>query len=180
MSKSALALCPTLPELVREMVVMGGVFGFAGQCGNVSPVAEANIAGHPAAADAVFVSGMPLTVVGLDVTARTRMDDSFIHQLRERAGDAGEFIYQTTRVYFDFYEQSGGSRDCPIHDSSAAACLLAPSLYRTLSRVVRSTWRPWLLPAECLQTLAEVAARCVAIRQHRIQSRRHKIRNGVA
>lgn len=101
------------------------------------PAAEANIAGDPVAADAVFVSGMPLTVVGLDVTAKTRMDESFIHALRERAGDAGEFIYQTTRVYFDFYEQSGGSRECPIHDSSAVACLLAPTLYRTRLRVVR-------------------------------------------
>lgn len=134
---AALALCPALPELVREVVIMGGVFGFAGQCGNVSPVAEANIAGDPAAADAVFISGMPLTVVGLDVTEKTRMDESFINQLRERAGDAGEFIYQTTRAYFDFYQQSAGPRHCPIHDSSAVACLLAPSLYRMQSRVVR-------------------------------------------
>ncbi|TCO75462.1 nucleoside hydrolase [Chromatocurvus halotolerans] len=134
---AALALCPRLPQLLREVVVMGGVFGVDGQGGNVSPVAEANIAGDPAAADAVFVSGMPLTLVGLDVTAKTRMDESFIRQLRERAGDAGEFIYRTTRLYFDFYEQSDGSRDCPIHDSSAVACLLAPSLYRTRSRVVR-------------------------------------------
>ncbi|MFN2289384.1 MAG: nucleoside hydrolase [Chromatocurvus sp.] len=126
---AALTLCPALPELVREVVVMGGVFGFAGQRGNVSPVAEANIAGDPAAADAVFTSGIPVTVVGLDVTEKTRMDEAFIDSLRRRAGDAGDFIHRISRFYFDFYQRTGGSRDCPIHDSSAVACLLRPSLY---------------------------------------------------
>lgn len=134
---AALALCPELPGLVREVVVMGGVFGFAGQRGNVSPVAEANIAGDPAAADAVFASGMPLTIVGLDVTGRTRMDEAFIDALRQCAGDAGDFIHRITRFYFDFYQRTEGTRDCPIHDSSAVACLLRPSLYSTQSLVVR-------------------------------------------
>jgi len=53
----ALELCPELPELIREVVVMGGAFGFNGHRGNVSPVAEANIAGDPLAADRVFTSG---------------------------------------------------------------------------------------------------------------------------
>lgn len=134
---AALTLCPALPGLVREVVVMGGVFGFAGQRGNVSPVAEANIAGDPAAADAVFTSGMPVTLVGLDVTEKTRMDDAFIDTLRQRAGDAGDFIHRISRFYFDFYQRTGGSRDCPIHDSSAVACLLRPSLYGTQSLNVR-------------------------------------------
>ena len=46
----ALDLCPELPDLVSEVVVMGGAFGFNGHSGNVSPVAEANIAGDPQAA----------------------------------------------------------------------------------------------------------------------------------
>ena len=41
----ALRICPELPSLAKDVVVMGGVFGFDGQQGNVSPVAEANIAG---------------------------------------------------------------------------------------------------------------------------------------
>ena len=61
----ALALDPELPSLVKELVVMGGVFGYNGHRGNVSPVAEANIAGDQLAADRVFTSGIPTTIVGL-------------------------------------------------------------------------------------------------------------------
>ena len=134
---AALTLCPELPGLLREVVVMGGVFGFSGQRGNVSPVAEANIAGDPAAADRVFTSGMPVTVVGLDVTESTRMGEDFIETLRQRAGDAGDFIHRISRFYFDFYQRTGGTRECPIHDSSAVACLLRPEFYERRPLVVR-------------------------------------------
>jgi inosine-uridine nucleoside N-ribohydrolase len=109
---------------------MGGVFMRRGHQGNVSPVAEANMAGDPTAADRVFNSGLDVTVVGLDVTEETVMDESFIDALREQAGDAGAFINDITRFYFDFYESINGDRSCPIHDSSAVAYLLAPQHYQ--------------------------------------------------
>lgn len=136
----ALEQCPELPALLGEVVVMGGVFLRRDHVGNVSPVAEANIAGDPTAADIVLGSGIRTTVVGLDVTQETRMDEAFIASLRREAGDAGEFIHAITRFYFDFYEGVNGGRVCPIHDSSAVACLLAPQLYgreRGPVRVVR-------------------------------------------
>lgn len=125
----ALDLCPQLPQLLRSVVVMGGVFMLRNHAGNVSPVAEANMAGDPAAADQVFGSGLPVTIVGLDVTEETIMDEAFITHLRDEAGDAGECIHAITRYYFDFYESISDRRACPIHDSSAVACLLAPELY---------------------------------------------------
>ncbi|MFT4769493.1 MAG: purine nucleosidase [Glaciecola sp.] len=126
----ALDLCPRLPQLLKDVVVMGGVFMRRGHQGNVSPVAEANMAGDPTAADRVFNSGLDVTVVGLDVTEETVMDESFIDALREQAGDAGAFINDITRFYFDFYESINGDRSCPIHDSSAVAYLLAPQHYQ--------------------------------------------------
>ena len=133
----ALQRCPELPTLVREVVVMGGAFGHNGHSGNVSPVAEANIAGDPQAADRVFTAGWPITIVGLDVTHATIIDDKFLASLRNRAGDAGDFIYQISRFYMDFHERLNGSRECPVHDSSAVAYLLAPSLYTTRDAAVR-------------------------------------------
>lgn len=50
--------------------MMGGTVNAPG---NVSPVAEANIAGDPEACDQVFLTGMDITVVGLDVTLKTRL-----------------------------------------------------------------------------------------------------------
>lgn len=133
----ALELCPELPTLLREVIVMGGVFMLRNHSGNVSPVAEANIAGDPTAADRVFGSGTAVTIVGLDVTEETIMNESFITNLRQCAGEAGEFIYDITRYYFDFYASIDGKRECPIHDSSAVAFLIAPQHYKTESGPVR-------------------------------------------
>ena len=129
---AALELCPELPELVAELVVMGGVFGFNEHRGNVSPVAEANIAGDPQAADRVFTSGLRTTIVGLDVTQETIMDRDYFDLLRRSAGAAGQFIHDISRFYLAFHEQTTGRYACPVHDSSAVAFLLRPELFTTI------------------------------------------------
>ena len=53
---------PEITRLVQGVIVMGGAFGTNGHTGNVSPVAEANIAGDPDAADAVFTANWPVTI----------------------------------------------------------------------------------------------------------------------
>jgi len=133
----ALALCPELPELLHEVVVMGGAFGFNGHTGNVTAVAEANIAGDALAADIVFNSGMRLTIVGLDVTHETIADQRFFDNLRDRAGEAGTFIHRISRFYLDFHQRTQGKYECPIHDASAVAYLLSPESYATRERPVR-------------------------------------------
>ncbi len=133
----ALELCPELPDLLNEVVVMGGAFGFNGHLGNVTPVAEANIAGDAKAADIVFNSGMPISIVGLDVTHETVADSGFFDELRDNAGEAGEFIYRISRCYLDFHERTQGKYECPIHDSSAVAFLLSPESYVTQTGSVR-------------------------------------------
>jgi purine nucleosidase len=133
----ALELCPELPSLVGEVVIMGGAFGFNGHSGNVSPVAEANIAGDPVAADRVFASGMPITVVGLDVTEEIVATARFFDDLRDNAGRAGQFIHKISRCYLDFHERINGVYECPIHDSSAVAYLLEPEEFSTQEGSVR-------------------------------------------
>ncbi len=133
----SLELCPELPELVREVVVMGGAFGFNGHRGNVSPVAEANIAGDPVAADRVFTSGLPVTIVGLDVTREVILDDAGFGAIRDGSGEAGEFIHAISRYYLRFHEGLHGRFECPVHDSSAVACLRRPELFTTRPVKVR-------------------------------------------
>jgi len=133
----ALALEPELPELVGELIVMGGAFGFNGHRGNVSPVAEANIAGDPLAADIVFSCGMPTTIVGLDVTDEVIMSSAYIDALRDDAGAAGEFLHQISRFYLAFNERSTGRFECSTHDPSAVAYLLNPGIFETRQAAVR-------------------------------------------
>jgi len=128
----ALALCPELPELIHEVIVMGGAFGFNGHSGNVTAVAEANIAGDAVAANIVFGSGLPITIVGLDVTQETVAGTAFFEEIRDRSADAGAFVFAISRYYLEFHDKNHGTADCPIHDSSAVAFLLQPEAFGTL------------------------------------------------
>ena len=55
---------PSLEDRVREIFVMGGAVEVPG---NITPHAEFNIYDDPRAANVVFESGIPVTLVGLDV-----------------------------------------------------------------------------------------------------------------
>jgi purine nucleosidase len=134
---AAIALDPAFPSRVGELIVMGGAFGYNQHSGNVSPVAEANIASDPLAADIVFTSDIPTTIVGLDVTQEVTMDKFFIQSLADCAGLAGQFIKKTNKHYFDFYHSISGKHECPLHESSAVAYHLNPDLFSTTRRPVR-------------------------------------------
>ena len=67
---AALDSRPDIVNAISEIVVMGGAVGVPG---NITPYAEFNIHEDPWAANAVFASGVPVTLVGLDVTHQTLM-----------------------------------------------------------------------------------------------------------
>ncbi|HXK04261.1 MAG TPA: nucleoside hydrolase, partial [Verrucomicrobiae bacterium] len=62
---------PELPKLIPNLTLMGG--SLSG--GNVSPSAEFNIYVDPEAASIVFRSGVPITMVGLDVTRKAMVGE---------------------------------------------------------------------------------------------------------
>ena len=138
MTNLALALRedPAIAGLVRQVVIMGGAFGINGVLGNVTPAAEANIWGDPLAADEVTGADWPLTMVGLDVTQKTRMPTPFLRALANEAGEAGRFIWEISRFYEEFHRQ-GGLDSIYVHDSSAVAYLLHPELFETRRGAIR-------------------------------------------
>ncbi len=138
MTNLALALRedPSIAGLVREIVIMGGAFGYHGFHGNVTPVAEANIHGDPLAADEVFGGSWPVTVVGLDVTQRTQMTTDYLQALARDGGEVGQFIWDITRFYVAFHH-AAGVPNMFVHDSSAVAYLLDPTLFTTRRGAIR-------------------------------------------
>lgn len=133
----ALQKDPEIAHLTREVVVMGGAFGWSGRRGNVSPVAEANIRNDPHAADMVFTAGWPVTAIGLDVTSSCVLSGAQAANLAASGGDAGRFLWDISRGYESLYRQSQGVEGCCLHDVAAAAWLVDPSLFETLTGPVR-------------------------------------------
>lgn len=120
----AFRLAPELPELVREVVWMGG----STTGGNATPAAEFNALADPHAAHVVFGSGVPLRMVGLNVTMQCIADPGRIAALRglgNRAGAvAAELLTFYAGVYHERYGLSGGA----LHDPLAAAAVIRPDL----------------------------------------------------
>jgi inosine-uridine nucleoside N-ribohydrolase len=133
----ALADDPRVATLVKQVVIMGGAFGTDGVLGNVTPAAEANILGDPDAADIVLGAAWPVAIVGLDVTQRTIMSQDYLASLRDRGGAAGRFVWDVSRHYEDFHQQSAQLKGIYVHDSSAVTYVLAPHLYTVRSGPVR-------------------------------------------
>lgn len=69
---------PALTSLVREFVIMGGSAGR----GNRTPAAEFNILADPESAAIVFSAGWTVTMIGLDVTLRTRVTAAVRERMR--------------------------------------------------------------------------------------------------
>lgn len=130
----ALAIEPKLPELIKEVVLMGGA---ARVEGNVSPVAEANIFGDPHAADIVFTAPWRVVMVGLDVTTVVRTRDDLLARLAKADPEVGGFIWKITRFYKRFYESRGVTGGFYTHDPSAVAYVIDPTLFETRTARVR-------------------------------------------
>ena len=126
----ALQAEPQITEWVKEVVVMGGGFGtYQGYFGNVSPFAEANIHDDPDAADQVFTANWPVVIVGLDVTHQSVFSGQYLNELRDDAGEVGQFIWDISRYYLEFYSKLHGMDGCRVHDPSAVAYVIAPELF---------------------------------------------------
>lgn len=108
-------------ELIKELLLMGG--SISG--GNVSSVAEFNVFTDPDAAKIVFESGLPIVMIGLDVTLNALITTETTEALRT-LGRAGEMLYGIITAYGDVHE--GGK---PMHDVNTILYAVNPDLITT-------------------------------------------------
>lgn len=132
----ALRLEPRIANNVRRVVFMGGNAYCAG---NASPAAEANCFGDPEAADLVLGAAWDVTMVGLDVTHKVNMTAADI--ARYAAEGDNPLAQHVTRIlpFYQAFNESHvpGLDGIYVHDSSAIAYLIDPSLFTTVRQPVR-------------------------------------------
>ena len=128
---AALKIEPNLPQLLQEVVLMGGTVV---EAGNVSPVAEANIWNDPHSADLVFSAGWKLTMVGLDVTHQVILPVTlFEHIALRQRHIATDTLLHAVRFYANFYSNLyphvAAIHGCFGHDVLAFLYLTNPTLF---------------------------------------------------
>lgn len=127
---AAIRKAPEIVSQIGKVVLMGGALTVPG---NVSAWAEANISQDPDAADEVFRSGVPATMVGLDVTLQTLLTRKETEQWRQLGNAAGRFLADMTDFYIKAYETTApGLGGCGLHDPLAVGVAVDPTLVATL------------------------------------------------
>jgi purine nucleosidase len=117
---------PEAKRGIREIVLMGGSY-FEG--GNTTPSAEFNIYVDPHAADVVFRSGLPITVLPLDVTHQALTNSTRIERFRQIGNRAGEIVAQLLTSYARYDIEEHGLEGGALHDPCVIGYLLAPELF---------------------------------------------------
>lgn len=134
----ALDLEPRLPQLLREVILMGGTII---EPGNVSAVAEANIWNDPHAAARVFGAGWKLTMVGLDVTHKVLLPLALFERLAQHHWHpATDTLLHAARFYTNFCVQESphlaDQHACFGHDVLAFIYLVNPELFKVAHRAI--------------------------------------------
>lgn len=127
----ALRLYPELKTLIKRITFMGGAMDH----GNVVPHAEFNIWFDPVAAHIVLTSGIPLLMIGLDVTERASLiedDKKKFAGLNTRAGALAADLLD-----FMLRREDNGLESAYIHDGLALAACADPLCVTTKKAFVR-------------------------------------------
>jgi len=125
---AALVKDETLPSRIRQISLMGGSLTF----GNVTPAAEFNIWCDPEAAHVVFTSGIPIKMIGLNVTTQVLATRPRREQIRELGRSTGRATPIHVADMLDFYAHGEGQYSFldggAMHDPLAVAALVAPDI----------------------------------------------------
>ena len=122
----ALVKAPDIVPKVREIVMMGGAYF---EVGNTTPAAEFNIYVDPHAADLVLRSGIPVTIIPLDVSHKALTTAPRIQRFRALGTRCGRAVAEMLEFFERHDVEKYGADGGPLHDPGVIAYLLRPELY---------------------------------------------------
>ncbi len=115
---------PELRPKIREIVSMGGT---AAAPGTVRPTVSFNILNDPEAASIVYRSGIPVTMVGLDVTSKTVLTPERVARFVGSSDPIERFV----AAVIAFHRNVRGAEGAVVHDPLAVGSVIDPSFVTT-------------------------------------------------
>ena len=122
----AMQMAPDIIPRIKQIVLMGGAYF---EVGNITPAAEFNIHVDPHAATVVFSSGVPITMMPLDVTHKALTSTNRVDALRDIGNRTGAAIADMLVFFERFDEAKYGSDGAPLHDPCTIAWMIAPDMF---------------------------------------------------
>lgn len=117
---------PEVATNIHSITFMGG----AAEIGNVTPNAEFNIYVDPEAAARVLSSGIPLTMIGLEVTHQALLGATEAEILRP-ANTCSRFVAELLDFFVENHPRTYSEPGAPVHDVVAVAHVIDPTLVTT-------------------------------------------------
>ena len=117
---------PSLSKWKGKIVFMGGALTVRG---NVNHFAEANIYKDPESAKTVLESGLDITMIGLDVTEKTRLYRKDAEKWKEKGSELGLTLGSLLDYYLD---NTLGMDETYVHDPSAVISVIHPEYFTFL------------------------------------------------
>jgi non-specific riboncleoside hydrolase len=112
---------PEVKDHIKEIVAMGGTLSK----GNMTSAAEFNVFTDPHAAKIMYDSGVPIVMVGLDITLKALLTPNTLDKLATM-GRAGQMLHDLITHYND-----GDENGHPMHDVNTIFYLLHPEAITT-------------------------------------------------
>jgi len=111
---------PDVADRIAQISLMGGSLTF----GNVTAAAEFNIWADPDAARMVFESGIPIKMVGLNVTRQVSATPEYRQKCRQLGNRTGVAVAEMLDFYSEKLERMFGLPGGSMHDPLAVSALV--------------------------------------------------------
>jgi purine nucleosidase/pyrimidine-specific ribonucleoside hydrolase len=126
---------PALTGAIREVIFMGG----STERGNHTPTAEFNAGADPEALDVVLRSGLPVRMVGLNLTHQALATQDVVARMRAVDSHVGRTCAEWMGFFGSSYRRLWDFDAPPVHDPCTVAALVRPELI---------TWREAFVAVE--------------------------------
>ena len=123
----ALRIEPKLAKHIPQIVTMGGAYIE----GNTTPSAEFNILADPEAAHIVYSAGIPIKMIGLEVTDQAEVYKKDIQRIREIGTPWADAAAEIINIIVDIHLKYPGRTGGIVYDACAVAAVIDPSIVQT-------------------------------------------------